>query len=418
MSVSDFQHIVQDLKKELKNWEPQGAQRFLSFVDTYAQDRSLYYKAILLHRKKVIGKDTSETTAEGENVFDQLIDQVATAHIENGVDLNLGNRTDTQLEKISARLEEEASIRPVVFEGENISKSYRRSSFELKDINLILRAGEITSVIGENGNGKTTLFRTIVGEIKHSSGILFYPEINPEKGKRVHWSKVNQIMAYVPQDLPNWNRSLREMIQFEAATHGILGEENKIAVDYIIQRFGLEAHLGKKWNELSGGFKLRFYLAKSLVWKPKLLVIDEPLANLDIKTQLMVLNDLRTLCDSYKYPLSILLSSQHLHEIEAVSDNILFLKEGEVSYQGTLKDLGKDRKINMFEFYCSLSFTEIQTILQDFPYEKLHHNGISYVITTSLNQEANDLIQYLIGKRIELTYFRDISKSVKQLFER
>ena len=115
--------------------------------------------------------------------------------------------------------------------------------------------------------------------------------------------------------------------------------------------------------------------------------------------------------------MAVLLSSQHLHEIESVSDKILFLKNGEVSFYGGLDELGISRQYNTFELNCDLSLPEMRSVFTDFPYQKLYHNGISYVITTSLDTDHKQLLQYLLEKDISFDYFRNISQSVKQLFE-
>ena len=93
-------------------------------------------------------------------------------------------------------------------------------------------------------------------------------------------------------------RILRSNLHYEAAIHGVGRADNEREVDFIVERLGFRGELDKEWHELSGGFRLRFALARALVWKPKLLILDEPLANLDFITQQIVLNDLRHLTDS------------------------------------------------------------------------------------------------------------------------
>ncbi len=133
------------------------------------------------------------------------------------------------------------------------------------------------------------------------------------------WIKIKNQIAYVKQEIPKWHGSLRENLHFDSI-HGIKGLQNKKDVDFILHRLGLIEYQNREWNELSGGFKLRFTLAKALVWKPSLIILDEPLANLDIHAQILVLNDLRDLANSSKYPVSIVISSQHLHEVEHIAN--------------------------------------------------------------------------------------------------
>jgi ABC-2 type transport system ATP-binding protein len=76
-----------------------------------------------------------------------------------------------------------------------------------------------------------------------------------------------------------------------------------------------------------------------LMWRPKLLVLDEPLANLDINAQQLFLQDLKFIIKSVRYPLAVILSSQALHEIESVADNIVFIKQGQTLVQRLAKSI-------------------------------------------------------------------------------
>ena len=82
---------------------------------------------------------------------------------------------------------------------------------------------------------------------------------------------------------------LVDNLHFAAAIHGIRGKENEDEVDFIIWRLGLDKYRNATWNEISGGFKMRFSLGRALVYNPRLLILDEPLANLDVNTQLLFL---------------------------------------------------------------------------------------------------------------------------------
>jgi len=304
----------------------------------------------------------------------------------------------------------------IVCEAVGIHKKFKRSGFSLSDISAQFRLGEITGVVGENGNGKTTMFRILVGELAGDAGTLSYPGLLGVNTTSFDWGLVKQQIAFISQDLPRWYGSVRDNLHYELAVHGIKGKENDEEVDYIIYRLGLEEHQEKSWNQLSGGYKLRFALARALVWKPKFLVIDEPLANLDIKAQLVILNDLRDLANSYRYPLSIVISSQHLHEIENVSDRIIFLRDGAVVFNGKTSDLGKERDENTFEFKTSLTLEAIEQKLGKIEYYNLENTGQEYILTTPLHVQQNDILKAFIEAGIEVEYFRNISQSTKKLF--
>ena len=302
----------------------------------------------------------------------------------------------------------------IVLEAKNIKKSYRRSSFNLNLNKLVLHTGEIIGLIGENATGKTTLLRILAGDLKHDSGELKYPFF--QKDKRLDWQKIKRQIAYIPQELPRWYGSLIDNITLEAADHGFTGKENTKALNYIIQRLGLAAHTEKSWAELSGGYKLRFALAKALVWKPRLLILDEPLANLDIRTQVVLLNDLQNLVKSIRYPLTVILSSQQIHEIEEVANQLLYMREGNLECLVNVKEYGNNRNNNVFELNCSLSYREMVICLEEFPHKKLWYNGMTFFIVTPLKIPGSALLQYLAEKKAKVNYYRDISRSLKPKF--
>lgn len=153
-------------------------------------------------------------------------------------------------------------------------------------------------------------------------------------------------------------------------------------MNYVIERLDLRDHIGKAWPELSGGFKLRFSLAKALLKKPKLLVLDEPLGNLDFRAQQVVLRDVHDLTKSLREPMVVLISSQHLHEIEAVSDSIVFLKKGQVAYNGPIDAIGKARTCNTYELGTDCDLDKLRQLLREANCHNIQFNGISYVITT------------------------------------
>ncbi len=411
----NISQISTDLRKSIERDPSAGAKSLITFAKTYAVSTKLKHDALILNLNCKKAADSSAVKKVQQEML-QLVDEIVADFQEKGQS-EAAQKSRQALQQLEKHFAQQSAPDDVVFECNGLGKTYRSTGFSLTDINLQLRLGQVTSVVGENGNGKTTLFRIVVGELLHNEGSIAYPAFKGGEENKIRWSQVKQHIAYVPQELPSWDGSLKQVLQFEAAIHGIRGEDNDREVDYIIQRLDLEDHLDKKWSQLSGGFKLRFALAKALVWKPKLLVIDEPLANLDFKTQLVILKDLRNLAKSFRYPMAILLSSQHLHEIEAVSDKVLFLKNGAAAFYGKMNEMGTLRDHNTYELNCNSSLSEVRAVFSDFPHEKLYYNGIAYVIITGLDVDYRQVLQHILSKGLEITYFRNISQSIKQLFE-
>lgn len=407
--TSDVRREAAFLKAEFERGSAPGADRLADFADKYASDRNLMYEALLLRRDVVRGTAARSDVASRATA---ILDAVVAEHEQS-----IAVRATEATPEPALSAEPKAAIpRGVVFECQNLAKTYKRDGFSLHDVSFAARFGEITGVVGRNGNGKTTLFRLIVGELTPTSGTLTFPAIQGTD-PRLHWDRIRQQIAYVPQELPRWFGSLKTNLHYEAATHGLLGAANERSVDYVIERLGLADELDNRWHELAGGFKLRFALARALVWKPKLLVLDEPLANLDFTAQQVVLKDLRHLTNSLRHPLSVLVSSQHLHEIEEVSNNLLFLEQGQVSYSGPVEKIGERRTRNTFELGGPVDRARLRTVLSGSEYQSIYHNGVAFVVEAALTVSAASVLRTLLDAGIELDYFRDISRSAKSLFD-
>ena len=302
-----------------------------------------------------------------------------------------------------------------VFVGKGISKTFRRAQFrfELPTLDLELKLGQVTGVVGENGNGKTTLLRIVAGDLEADTGSLLYPAFAADTHD---WYRIKQNIAFIPQQLKNWQGLLKENLHFSAAIHGIKGKENEEQVDFIIHRLGLTQYQDAVWSEISSGFKLRFALARALVWKPQLLIIDEPLANLDINTQQVFLQDLKYLANSAKHPISILLTSQHLHEVESIADNIIFMRNGEALYNGSMQDFGQNRDENLFELSTESSKSDILQGLRHITGLQVEDMGQVKVIHVPTSIDSGEILKGLVDSKIKVNYFRDISTSTLKLF--
>ena len=413
--TEQLRHIADHIKTVIRQQPERGLDLLLDFARDYGVDEDVENEVLLLqYDLNASNTDLSRENREGGD--DELKKQLT--DIVDAIVLNYDK------EKVALRLETEKQVanvqlkRPlpndVVLSADGLQKNYRRSRFALTTNKIELRLGEITGLVGENATGKTTLLKILAGELAPDKGAVHYPLFDPKDRK--DWTDLKMRIAYVPQELTPWEGALLENLAFEAARHGIKGQKNKDAVDYIIERLGLALHTDKTWVELSGGYKLRFALAKALVWQPQLLILDEPLAYLDIKTQNIVLADLRHLAKSLKSPIAILISSQHLHETESVADQMWFMRDGTLENLGKTTDFNRDRTYNLFELSCAASFKNLNRALTDWHDVQTWQNDAVYFIKTPLSISGEKLMQQLAQQHIAVRYFRDISQSVKTKF--
>ena len=288
----------------------------------------------------------------------------------------------------------------------NLQKVYN-ANFGLGPINLDIKTGEIIGLVGENGNGKTTLLRSLCGELHPTSGTIQY------HFKYDDLYDLRTKLVYIPQRTDTWRGSMYENLEFTASCYGYTPEENNLVVDLVITRLGLRKFRNHYWSNLSSGYKMRFELARMLLRKPKILLIDEPLANLDILAQQTILDDFRNIANSAFRPIAIVLSSQQLYEVEKTSNQVVFLKRGS---QKNLQAENEANKNCIIEFESSLALSDLKELLAVIHLISLEQNGGTYIATFPENISINDFMKTIVNQSIPLSYMRNISNSTRRFF--
>lgn len=295
----------------------------------------------------------------------------------------------------------------VLVSAKDISKKYSKGSFSLKPTSIDIESGKIVGVVGQNGNGKTTLLRCIAGQLAIDNGAIDYLQLE----KPDHYDIKNHIV-FIPQRIPRWFGMLKDNLHFSAAISGNNGEWNNLLVDFMLERFQLSNYAHLTWDRISSGYRTRFEIARILLQQPTVLILDEPLANLDINAQQTLLTDLRFLTKSAFNPMGAILTSQQLHEVEKVADNVLLIKDGVCVFR-TDETLSASGEI-FFEIETASQREEIISALQQFD-PQVKFNGGFYTISSSQG-DMNAMLAELLKSGIRVSYFRDISKSTKRFF--
>lgn len=387
-----------------------ATRRLMDICDEYPALHDLRPAAMSLRAEYNVSRDlgAAELTGSVGTAFNERARAIVQTIVQRAGSLNDSFPT------------EEGRDRAVVYEATQLTKRFssRGHRFQMGPIDLELRTGQITGLVGENGNGKTTLLRQVAGLLDHNEGTARYPLMGDDP------YLIKQGIAWIPQRSVRWYGTLMQNLRFVAAVHGILGVDNEDRVSYTLHRLGLTRFEHLRWSELSSGYKLRFELAKMVVWRPRILVLDEPIANLDLQAQQLFLQDLKFLAASQRNPISVILSSQQLHEIEAVADNIIFLKNGKPMFSGAVASFDQDRASNVFEIKlqspdASGGEFDRARLVQALGSERVIHlddTGLIFRLTTPREVTGKQVLNAIGAADLEVSYFRDISTSTRKLF--
>ncbi len=204
----------------------------------------------------------------------------------------------------------------------------------VKGLNLELKTSEVFGLLGPNGAGKTSTIACLVNLENSFSGQMkiFDHDLKTDL------LAAKKLLGYVPQEAVNHGFfSVLEIMSFHSGYYGL--NKNQDYILYLLERLGLTEHKQKKVKQLSGGMKRRLMIAKALVHKPKLLLLDEPTAGVDIQLRSSLWDFVRELKND---GVTILLTTHYLEEAEALCDRIGILHQGELLKLGHTKSLIKD----------------------------------------------------------------------------
>ena len=213
-----------------------------------------------------------------------------------------------------------------MLELKNIVKKYKNKKV-LDGISLNIDNGEIVSLLGQSGSGKTTVLNIILGLTDIDEGKIIFngEDITRKSMKDRGFNIVFQDYAL----FPNLNA-------YENIVYGLKNNPNlstKEEVDEIIEFLGLKTHLEKKVCQLSGGQKQRVALARTLVTKPRVLLLDEPLSALDGVIKESIKDRIKSIARQYN--LTTIIVTHDPEEALTLSDKVLIIDEGNISQFGT-----------------------------------------------------------------------------------
>ncbi len=221
-------------------------------------------------------------------------------------------------------------IQPVL-DIRNLVKVYRDGVTALRDVSMTVRPGGFVALLGPNGAGKTTLINSIVGNVRLTSGSISVCGHDTEEEPFA----VKKLLGVVPQEVGfDIYFSVKEILQNQSGYFGI--SHNDAYIQELLQELSLSEKKDTNNRQLSGGMKRRLLIAKALVHKPTLLILDEPTAGVDLELRLSLYTYLEKI---HKQGTTIILTTHYLEEAERLCDRIVVINQGTVVADGDKKTL-------------------------------------------------------------------------------
>ena len=247
--------------------------------------------------------------------------------------------------------------------GENISFSYSKDKDFIKNLNINIPKGKVTTILAPNGSGKSTLLSILSTYNKPSKGNVFIEDKNLNDLKS---REIAKLIATVhqhnesPEDL-----SVETLISYGRTPHHKRGksnrDENEEIINWAIESTNLEEIRDKKVMSLSGGQRQRAFIAMALAQKTDVLLLDEPTTYLDIFHQIEILELVKKLNEEYN--MTIIMVLHDINQAIKYSHNIVVMKNGQIIGEGHPKDVINEKTIktvyNVEGVICNVSQEEM-----------------------------------------------------------
>jgi lipooligosaccharide transport system ATP-binding protein len=223
----------------------------------------------------------------------------------------------------------------VILEARNLHKTFGEF-VAVKDVSFELRSGECLGLLGPNGAGKTSTIRMVYGFSPMTSGALQIFGMD----MRSHWRSIKYRIGVCQQE-NNLDPDLTVLQNLEvfASYFDILGQEARTRSRALLEFMGLDHRVDSKVTDLSGGMMRRLVLARALLNRPELLILDEPTTGLDPQSRHQVWERLETLRSD---GLSILITTHYMDEAARLCDRLIIMDQGKILVEGPPVDLVKE----------------------------------------------------------------------------
>ncbi|HEX5608814.1 MAG TPA: ABC transporter ATP-binding protein [Solirubrobacterales bacterium] len=226
----------------------------------------------------------------------------------------------------------------------DLAKRYPTGVEALRGVSLQIAPGELFGLLGPNGAGKSTLIHCTTGLAQPTGGSI---EVFGHEAVGGHYAEARQAVGLAPQE-PNldWFLTVEETLDYHAGYFGMPKRERRERTKELLETFSLTEKADERTRTLSGGMKRRLILARAMMHRPRLLILDEPTAGVDVELRLELWHYVQKINQEGT---TILLTTHYLEEAEQLCDRIAFIADGQIVAEGTSEVLAEQFGVTSLE---------------------------------------------------------------------
>lgn len=289
----------------------------------------------------------------------------------------------------------------------NLSKTYASGAEALKGIDLMIEPGDFFALLGPNGAGKSTTIGVLSSLVSKSEGVVrvFGRDLDTDR------SWVKSQIGIVPQEF-NFNQfePVEEVVINQGGFYGMTRKAARARSDHLLQELGLWEKRKSMSRQLSGGMKRRLMIARALVHEPRLLILDEPTAGVDIELRRGMW---QFLTDINEAGTTIILTTHYLEEAEQLCRNIAIINEGRIIENTNMRYLLDNLSQETFVLYCDQSVSSLPAV----PAISARLTDMDVIeVDLAKEQSLSEVFEVLRGHGINVTRMKNKTNRLEELF--
>lgn len=296
---------------------------------------------------------------------------------------------------------------PPALQMTNLRKTYRGRVTALRGVSLTVQEGDFFALLGPNGAGKSTAIGIISSLVLKTEGEIKIFGVDVDK----EFSRAKSLIGVVPQEI-NFNQfeTVNDIILNQAGYYGIDRPDAQKRAEKILKQTQLWDRRDEISRNLSGGMKRRLMISRALIHEPRLLILDEPTAGVDIEVRRSMW---KFLTDLNKSGTTIILTTHYLEEAESLCRNIAIIDKGEIVENTSMQLLLRKLGAESFVFDCTSSISELSK-LGNLQIRKLDDHR--FEVTVNQGENLNTVFEELSKSGIKIHSMRNKSNRLEELF--